>query len=170
MLAMALLIMLMVTVFVYLWPDYAYSVRKQRSDNYWQNANPLSIRSNFMYPDQPVLEIRNNEPVSLTVTKLWVDRAPLNFYNHTIPFTWIGHDRCGGGGGICSMSIRPGETQIVSTDNYTTSPPNPCLVGNSFMPGLDYEADFAMTYYASDPNSLENESGKFPLMGKCTAR
>ena len=101
------------------------------------------------------------------MTKLFVDGNPMNFYNYTIPFTWGANDLCPRG--VCALTMRPGETQIISTGNYTSNPLNPCMAGTSFTAGLDYETDFAITYYASDPGALENETGNFPLIGKCTA-
>ena len=167
-LAMALIIMLMVTVFVYLWPDYTYSVKKQRSDDYWQNAKPFAVKSHMIVPDQLVLEMENTEPVSLTVTRLYVDGTGLDFYNHSIPFNWSVNDLCGGGN--CALAMRPGETQIVSTYNFTSSPVNPCYIGASFSNGLDYEADFNITYYATDAAAPEIQTGKMKLIGKCTQR
>src|SRR3989344_4847402 len=86
-LAIALIIMTMVVIFVYLWPDYTYSVRKQQSDYYWANARPFSVKSHAMYPNQLVLEIQNNEPLTLIVQRVWMDGNRLDFYNHSIPFT-----------------------------------------------------------------------------------
>ena len=167
-LAVALVIMTMVTVFVYLWPDYTYSVRKQRSDDYWNNARPFSVKSHMMVPNQLVLEIENKEPISLIVQRIWIDGNSFAFSNHSIPFTWVNTTQCPSG--VCAMAMRPGEVQIISSENFTTNPANPCIVGSDFSPGLTYEVDFGVQYYYSDKLYPENQTGKVKLAGTCTAR
>jgi len=167
-LAIALIVMSMTTVFVYIWPSYTYSVKKQRADDYWANSRPFAVKSNAIYPDQLVMEIENTEPVSLTVTQLWVDGTPLEFHTHSIPFSWDEINVCSGSD--CTMLIHPGETKIVSTYDFTSAPQNPCLAGATFTTGLDYETDLTITYFATDRGELENQTGKLKLIGKCTAR
>lgn len=166
-LAVALVVMTMILIFVYVWPDYTYSVRKQRSDDYWANARPFSVKSHAMYPNQLVLEIENKEPLTLVMQRIWVDGNPMNFYNHSIPFTWAATDQCTSG---CAMTMRPGQTQIVSSENFTANPANPCFVGSDFSAGMDYEVDFGVQYYYSDKNLPENQTGKVKLAGACTQR
>ncbi|MCX6773148.1 MAG: hypothetical protein NTV88_05275 [Candidatus Micrarchaeota archaeon] len=170
-LAIALVVMMLVTTFVYIWPSYTYSVKKQRADDYWANARPFAVKSNMIVPNQLVLEIENTEPVTLTITALSVDGTALNFYSHPVPFTWAVTDMCGSGD--CALPMRPGAKQIISTYNFTDTPINPCILQPSisnFETGYVYEIDFAVTYYATDPGSLETQSGKLKMIGSCTAR
>lgn len=166
-LAMALITMTLVMVFVYLWPDYTYSVRKQRSDDYWQNARPFSVKSHSIYPSQLLLEIENTEPVTLVVQKLWIDGNPMNYYSHSVPFGWAATDECTS---ACAMAVRPGQVRIISSENFTTNPQNPCVDSNGFTAGLDYEVEFRVQYYYTDKNQPENQTGKFSLIGSCTER
>lgn len=166
--AVALLVMTVALALAVVWPSFVHSVEKQESDRFWASARPFAIREHRMYPDQMVLELYNSEPVTLTIKRIYIDDYPLDFYNHSVPFTWgSAADRCSGG---CTMVLIPGQTQIISTVNFTSSPDNPCADADGFYEGNYYKMDVAITYHASNYLALENESATFKLVGECTGR
>jgi len=159
----ALIVMLTVVLFTSFIPSFAYSVEKQRSDDYWLDARPFSVKGHLLVPNKMILELQNTEPVSLTVKGIWLNAISLNFSNHSIPFSWNATSQCSGGG--CTMLMRPGQTQIISTVNFTTTPANPCLQGE----GTGYELNLTITYQLEGA-SLENQTGSQYLIGECTRR
>lgn len=166
--ALAMIILMVVLAVVVVWPSYVHSVEKQSSDRFWAAAKPFAVREHRMYPNQMVLEIYNAEPVTLTIKRVYLDTYSLDFSNHSVPFTWASASaRCGGGS--CNMTMRPGQTQIISTANFTSSPVNPCVVGGGFIEGNRYKMDLVITYHASNAAALENESATFKLVGECAA-
>ncbi len=155
--------LLVALVIFWLMPNFSADVLEQRSDNYWATARPFSIASQAMHPNQLVLELRNTEPVTLTVTGVTVGGVGMNFSNYSVPFDWsTASARCSGGS--CAMIVRPGQTQIITTDNFTTSPQNPCLSGAAFMNGWSYSLNLTITYSTS---SNQSQVGSLPLAGKC---
>jgi hypothetical protein len=158
--------LLVALVTFWLAPNFAADVQKQHSDSYWATARPFAIATQAMYPNLLLLELKNTEPVTLTITGVSVGGVNLNFSNYSVPFSWASASpRCSGGS--CAMIVRPGQTQIIATDNFTTNPTNPCLSGASFMSGWGYAVNLTITYNAS---STQTQAGTLPLIGKCSPR
>ncbi|VVC01966.1 Uncharacterised protein [uncultured archaeon] len=166
-LAVVLLVLMAVLAVVVFWPSYVQTVERQESDRFWASAKPFAVNDHNMYPNQMVIELANTEPVTLTITGIYLDGASLNFSNHSVPFTWgSASSRCASG---CSMAVLPGQTQIISTASFTTTPANPCVTPDGFAYGNRYKMDLVITYHASDPSALENESATEELVGICSA-
>ncbi len=166
--AIALLLLIVALSLVVVWPGYVQSIESQESSRAWVLARPFSVGSHPMYPNQMVLELQNTEPVTLTVKSIYLDGVGLDFYNHSVPFTWASASpRCSGG--VCTMVVLPGQAQIISTANFTDSPANPCVTPNGFAYGNHYKMDLAITYHASNSSSLESESSTAKLVGDCSA-
>ena len=149
------------------WPSYVQAVQKQRSDDYWLAARPFVVKQNAIYPGTMVIELQNADPVTLNVTGIWLEGVRLDFYNHTVPFSWTKTARCGGGS--CSMLVRPGQAQIISTVAFSTTPLNPCLVGSDFSPMTPYRMGLTISYRGTGTNATYNETGLVKLMGICTS-
>ncbi len=166
--AAGLLILILVLSLAVVWPSFVHSVERQTSDRFWASAQPFAVREHRMYPNQMVLELHNTEPVTLTIKEIYINSYLLNFYNHSVPFTWSSASfRCSG---VCTMVLLPGQTQIISTVNFTSSPANPCAAAGGFAEGNYYKMDLAITYHASNAAALESESATFKLVGECTGR
>lgn len=150
-----------------IWPSYVNSIQKQRSDDYWALARPFVVKQNVIYPGAAVIELQNADAVTLNVTGVWLGGVRLDFYNHTLPFSWTKTSACGGG--ACSLLVRPGQTQIISTAEFTTAPTNPCLVGAGFSPGTPYQMELAITYRGTSTNATYNQTGLVKLFGVCTS-
>lgn len=163
-----LLVASVVLALAVVWPSYLYSVEKQRADGYWSSARPFSVRAHNMFPDQMVLELLNTEPVSLTVKEIRLDGIKLDFANHTVPFSWARDLRCSAGD--CTMWMRPGQIQIISTSNFTNPPLNPCISEGSFIGGARYKLGLSITYHGSNSSDLQAQAANFKLIGTCSER
>lgn len=165
-LAVVLLVLIAVLAVVVGWPSYVQSIERQESDRFWAGAKPFAVNDHNMYPNQMVLELANTEPVTLTITGIYLEGVSLTFSNHSIPFTWgSASSRCASG---CSMTVLPGQTQIISTASFTSTPANPCVTPDGFAYGNRYKMDLVIEYHASDPTALENESFTEELIGLCS--
>jgi hypothetical protein len=166
-LAVVLLVLIAVLAVVVVWPNYVQTVERQESDRFWASAKPFAVNDHHMYPNQMVIELANTEPVTLTITGIYLEGMSLNFSNYSVPFDWgSASNRCTSG---CSMNVIPGQTQIISTANFVTSPPNPCVTPDGFAYGNRYKMDLVIAYHASDPAVIENESSTVELIGICSA-
>ncbi len=162
-----LLVATVVLAVVVVWPSYVQAVQKQRSDDYWLAARPFAVRQSAIYPGAMVIELQNADPVTLNVTGIFLEGVRLDFYNNTVPFSWTQSPRCSGGS--CSMQVRPGQTQIISTVAFTTSPLNPCMVGSDFSASTPYRMGLTISYQGTSTNVTYNETGLVKLMGVCTS-
>jgi len=167
--AIVLLVLIVVLALLVVWPSYVHAVEKQESDRFWASARPFSLNNHEMYPNQMLVELVNNEPVTLTIKSIYLEGVSLDFSNHSVPFTWeSASSRCGGG--ECTMIVLPGQTQIITTANFTGSPANPCVTPDGYAYGNRYRMALVISYHASNPSSLENESSTVELVGICTRR
>ncbi len=148
------------------WPEVVFSTQQTRSDQYWEDAHPFSVKFNTMKPDSMVLELRNNDPTTLTISGIWLDNVKLDFYNHTVPFAITSYPRCSAG--ACNMTMAPGGVQIISTANFSTSPQNPCGYGADFKYGAKYEMALIISYYGRNSSNEYNQTATQKLIGTCS--
>ena len=160
-----LLVLLIVFVLILFWPSFTQSAEQQRSDYAWANARPFAVKYNSVVPNRVMLQLQNVEPVSLTIKGILVGGRQMDFINYTMPFTWTGSSRCAAGD--CTLLMRPGETQIISTVDFASPLDNPCAEGTAFMDGKKYRIALAITYHGADPSKLYNETLSVPLVGAC---
>lgn|GEM_PF-1466557 len=148
------------------WPSIVSTTEFQRSDASWAAARPFSVEFHAMKPDNMVLSIRNNDPVTLTITEIWLEGVKLNIYNHSVPFTPTQLPLCSGGN--CTLRMPPGKLEIISTDNITTSPNNPCGYGANFKYGAKYGMSLRIVYQGQNSGTPQNQTGQFKLAGTCS--
>lgn len=178
MLGIALLVALLGFSLFEFWPEYNRELETQRSDDYWAAARPFSVKTHAMVPNQLLLELTNEDPITMEITKLYVNGKRLDIFKHPDPFTWDGTSVCAGG--TCSLFVRPGKTVIITTENFT-APENPCIDSSTFQYGKSYELDVKISYYAN-PDAPDvgnivvvtptyfNQTGTKPLSGICSPR
>jgi len=147
------------------WPGIVSTTKQQRSGEYWLAARPFSVTFYAMKPNVMIMAIENNDPTTLTISGIWLDGVNVSFSNHTVPYASLEYPRCSGG--ICNMTMTPGVMQIITTQNITTSPPNPCGYDADFKYGADYEMSLVITYYGTNSSNQYNQTSPIKLAGKC---
>jgi hypothetical protein len=165
MLAVLLAIALAAIIIAGSWPDISTETQKRQSDAYWRSALPFSVKFHAIKPDNLVMELQNADAITLNVTEIRINNVRLDFFNHSLPYSEPGEARCSGGS--CSMLMRPGERQIISTENFTTNPANPCGFGENFAYGTSYKISLAIVYRGTSSDENYTQQGAFKLIGTC---
>ncbi|MCX8198342.1 MAG: hypothetical protein N3F07_04110 [Candidatus Micrarchaeota archaeon] len=156
-LAASLLVALVALGTIVIWPSYSYSVEKQRSDDYWAAAQPFSVEQHGLYPDRMLLQLRNTEPVSLSIRGIYLDYQPRAFRNHSVPFSWAAYsEACSGGN--CNLPFKPGQRQALSVPIIGS----PCSQDAS----AKYKMMLTISYSGSN-GTVYNQTSIFPLVGSC---
>ena len=162
----ALIVLLVAVSFFVVEPQFAYSAKKQRSDDYWANARPFAIKNYAMSDGRAILELQNADPLSLSIKEIKLKNVSINF--STVSTQAQSATRmCSGGS--CDLPMNPGQSNIVLTDDMAISAilQKLCFSGSTFQEGRYYEAELAITYQDSSGNG-ESETGSVPLVGQCT--
>ena len=165
-LGVVLMISVMSVAMIAAWPGLLSTTKQQRSNEYWSAARPFSVTFYAMKPNVMIMAIENNDPTTLTISGIWLDGVNISFSNHTVPYTSAEYARCSGG--TCNMTMAPGVMQIITTQNITTSPPNPCGYDDGFQYGTYYEMGLAITYYGTNSSNKYNQTSPIKLSGTCS--
>ena len=163
---MMLIVAIVALAVVASFSDFTSGTTLQKSRYYWQAAKPFAVTNTEIIPNKLVLELKNNEAVTLTVRAIKVNGVNLTFSNTTLPATWISDYRCTGG--ICAMAVRPGQTQVAETTDFTSNPANPCVGASGFSEGGQYEVDLDIVYSSGANGDTSTESGQVNLAGLCS--
>ncbi|MCX8194608.1 MAG: hypothetical protein N3G22_00655 [Candidatus Micrarchaeota archaeon] len=164
--AVALLIVIIAIVLAMIWPGFASSVEKERSDKYWSSARPIAVKSNFVSPNYLLLEIKNEEPQAITLTKVYVNGQNFSMFrvHEATRFSW---DK---GAPARSLYFYPNTVKIISI-NLSSLQKHPCKSGEVFLEGSRYQLDLAFSYRASSYpiyfGPEENQTGTVKLVGEC---
>jgi len=163
---MALIALLVAVSFLVVEPQFAYSAKKQRSDEYWANARPFAVRSYAVNQGHVILDVLNADAISLSIRGITVKGVSVGFFKISEPYNESAIPMCGGG--ECNMPLAPGQTAVVMTENLNVSAvlQKLCSPGGAFQEGRNYEMNLSLAYQDAGGSS-EVQAGNVPLVGQC---
>ncbi|MCX8197174.1 MAG: hypothetical protein N3G80_02570 [Candidatus Micrarchaeota archaeon] len=166
-LAIGLLVILFAVAIAAIEPQISYSSKVSAAKNYWVSARPISINDYEVGASAALLEIKNNQPISITLRKIAINGVWLPFAKAIPPFNESAISMCDSAQ-QCSMHLASGESAVILITNMTSHPSLAaiCSPDGMFQQGRPYEVNISFGY-KTEMEAEATQSGRFPIVGSC---